>query len=419
MQVFAVSCLVAAGSWTAGLGNAEPAVEEEVVFWSGFRGNGNGRTAVEDLPLAWSGKKGVAWRTRLEGFGQSSPVIWGKQIYVTSTGGDRKEHLYLECFDLVSGKRLWKRQIAAAEQVEKVTNMISQGAPTPVAGPLGVYCFFESGDLVAFDHGGKKRWLRKLTKEFGQFKGGHGVGTSLVGARDSLLLLIDHDGPSYLLCLDRKSGKTVWKVAREPRVSWTTPLYLEHGDVAQVVISSNGVLEGYRFSDGKRLWWMENIKRNTVASPSSDGKIVVIGSSSPRQCLAVRLGGEGDIAKTHLAWRAESATSSFCSPLLHRGTAYFVNRAGTLQAQMMSDGSQRWEHRLPDGCWASPLAAGDRIYFFCKNGEALVLDARGDQPRVLAENEISVAEDDKVYGYAVARNRFILRIGREIIGIGP
>ncbi len=116
--------------------------------------------------------------------------------------------------------------------------MISQGAPTPVAGPLGVYCFFESGDLVAFDHGGKKRWLRKLTKEFGQFKGGHGVGSSLVGARDSLLLLIDHDGPSYLLCLDRKSGKTVWKVAREPRVSWTTPLYLEHGDVAQVVISS-------------------------------------------------------------------------------------------------------------------------------------------------------------------------------------
>ena len=95
------------------------------------------------------------------------------------------------------------------------------------------------------------------------------------------------------------------------------------------------------------------------------------------------------------------------------------NRAGTLQAQMISDGSQRWEHRLPDGCWASPLAAGDRIYFFCKNGEALVLDARGDQPRVLAENEISVAEDDKVYGYAVARNRFILRIGREIIGIGP
>ncbi len=74
MQVFAVSCLVAAGSWTAGLGNAEPAVEEEVVFWPGFRGKGNSTTMAENLPLAWSGKKGVAWRTRLEGFGQSSPV---------------------------------------------------------------------------------------------------------------------------------------------------------------------------------------------------------------------------------------------------------------------------------------------------------------------------------------------------------
>ena len=417
--VIVVSCLMVTGLWTAGQAYADPVEEGGMESWPGFRGDGNSRTKLENLPLSWSDQKGVAWRSRLEGFGQSSPVVWGKRIYVTSTGGDRKEHLFLECFEMVSGKRIWKQQIAAAEQVEKVTNMISQGAPTPVAGPQGVYCFFESGDLVAFDHEGRRRWMRKLTKEFGQFEGGHGVGSSLVGAPGRLLLLIDHDGPSYLLCLDRKSGKTVWKSDRQSRVSWTTPLYLDNGGGAQVVISSNGALEGYRFSDGERIWWLENIKRNTVASPSSDGKIVVIGSSSPRQCLAVRLGGEGDISKTHLEWRAESATSSFCSPLLHRGTVYFINRAGTLQAQASSDGSQRWEYRLPDGCWASPLAAGDRIYFFCKNGKALVLDAKGDQPRVLAENEISVGEDDKVYGYAVARNRFILRIGREIIGIGP
>ena len=419
MRIFSGFCLVVTWFWTVGLGHANPVEEAEMVSWPGFRGNGNSTTELEGLPLIWNGKKGVTWRVRLEGFGQSSPVIWGKRIYVTSTGGERKEHLYLECFDLVSGKRLWKQQIEAAEQVEKVTNMISQGAPTPVAGPRGVYCFFESGDLVAFDHGGKRRWIRKLTKEFGQFEGGHGVGSSLVGAPGRLMLLIDHDGPSYLLCVDRKSGKTIWKADRQPRVSWTTPLYLNNDGEGQVVISSNGALEGYRFSDGKRIWWLENIKRNTVASPSSDGKIVVIGSSSPRQCLAVRLGGEGDISKTHLLWRAESATSSFCSPLLHRGMAYFVNRAGTLQAQAISDGSQSWEYRLPDGCWASPLAAGDRIYFFCKNGKALVLDAKGDQPRVLAENDIPLGEDDKIYGYAVARNRFILRIGCEIIGIGP
>ncbi|MBB23590.1 MAG: hypothetical protein CMN04_12020 [Roseibacillus sp.] len=419
MRTITVLSLLVFGMLRSGLTEASPALGEGVSSWPGFRGQGNSITLDEKLPLKWSEQEGVAWRAPLEGFGQSSPVTWGKQVYVTSTGGESKEHLYLECFHLISGKRLWRQQMEASEKVEKVTKMISQGAPTPVAGPLGVYCFFESGDLVAFDHEGKEQWSRKLTKEFGQFEGGHGVGSSLVGAPERLLLLIDHDGPSYLLCVDRKTGKTVWKAERESRVSWTTPLYLDRGEEAQVVISSNGALEGYDLKDGKRIWWLENIKRNTVASPSSDGNIVVIGSSSPRQCLAVKLGGEGDIAKTHIAWRAESATSSFSSPLLHRGVAYFINRAGTLQAQTISDGKQRWEYRLPDGCWASPVAAGERIYFFCKNGKAVVLAAEGDQPQVLSENSIRVAEDDKVYGFAVAGNRFVLRIGRELVAVGP
>ena len=419
MRTITVLSLLVFGMLRSGLSEASPALGEGVSSWPGFRGQGNSITLDEKLPLKWSEQEGVAWRAPLEGFGQSSPVTWGKQVYVTSTGGESKEHLFLECFHLISGKRLWRQQIEASEKVEKVTKMISQGAPTPVAGPLGVYCFFESGDLIAFDHKGKEQWSRKLTKEFGQFEGGHGVGSSLVGAPERLLLLIDHDGPSYLLCVDRKTGKTVWKAERESRVSWTTPLYLDRGEEAQVVISSNGALEGYDLKDGKRIWWLENIKRNTVASPSSDGNIVVIGSSSPRQCLAVKLGGEGDIAKTHIAWRAESATSSFSSPLLHRGVAYFINRAGTLQAQTISDGKQRWEYRLPDGCWASPVAAGERIYFFCKNGKAVVLAAEGDQPQVLSENSIRVAEDDKVYGFAVAGNRFVLRIGRELVAVGP
>jgi len=415
----ALLCLLLLSLCFGGASESSPALGEGLNSWPGFRGQGNSITNDEKLPLRWSDEEGVDWRAPLEGFGQSSPVTWGERVYVTSTGGENKEHLYLECFNLISGKRVWRQQIEASEKVEKVTKMISQGAPTPVAGPLGVYCFFESGDLVAFDHEGKARWNRKLTKEFGQFEGGHGVGSSLVGAPERLLLLIDHDGPSYLLCVDRKTGKTVWKTERESRVSWTTPLYLDRGDESQVVISSNGALEGYDLKSGERIWWLENIKRNTVASPSSDGNIVVIGSSSPRQCLAVRLGGEGNIAKSHVAWRAESATASFSSPLVYRGVVYFINRAGTLQAQGLADGKQRWEYRLPDGCWASPVAAGDRIYFFCKNGKAVVLDAEGDRPRVLSENTIEVDEDDKVYGFAVAGNRFVLRVGRELIAVGP
>ena len=390
----------------------------ESTNWPGFRGEGNSKTKIQCLPLKWTEKEGILWKNQISGFGQSSPVIWNDRIYITSTGGQSKESLYLDCYDLNSGKSIWKRTIKATETVKKVTNMISQGAPTPVTGPEGIYVFFESGDLLAFNHEGKRLWERKLTEEFGPFKGGHGVGSSLVGVPERLVLLIDHEGPSYLLCVDRVTGKTRWKTSREPRVSWTTPLYLKHKEEEQIIISSNGIIESYRLDNGKRIWWFDEIEKNTVASPSADGNLIIAGSSYPKQSLAIRLGGEGNISETHLEWRAKSVTSSFASPLVHRNVVYFINRAGTLQAQNFKDGTQRWEYKLPDGCWASPLAASERIYLFCKNGKSLVLEASEKGAKVLSENVVAVAENDKVYGYAVSENKFVLRTSREIICVG-
>ena len=386
--------------------------------WPGFRGGGNSITQIQSLPLKWTEEEGILWKNQISGFGQSSPVIWNDRIYVTSTGGQNKESLYLDCYDLNSGKSIWKKTITATEKVKEVTNMISQGAPTPVTGPEGIYVFFESGDLLAFDHEGKRLWERKLTKEFGPFKGGHGVGSSLVGVPGQLVLLIDHDGPSYLLCVDRITGKTRWKTSREPRVSWTTPLYIKHEEEEQIIISSNGIIESYRLVNGERIWWFDEIQKNTVASPSTDGNLIVAGSSYPKQSLAIRLGGKGNVNDTHLEWRAKSVTSSFASPLVHRNVVYFINRAGTLQAQNFKNGTQHWEYKLPDGCWASPLAASERIYLFCKNGKSLVLEASEKRAKVLSENVVTIAENDKVYGYAVSENKFVLRTGREIICVG-
>ncbi|MBV63126.1 MAG: hypothetical protein CMP45_01275 [Rickettsiales bacterium] len=393
-------------------------INAESKNWTGFRGEGNSKTTLKKLPLRWTQNDGILWKVDLSGFGQSSPVIWENHVYVTSTGGKNKESLFLDCYDLNSGKKFWSQRIESTEKVKEVTNMISQGAPTPVTGRDGVYVFFESGDLVAFNHDGKNLWNRKLTKEFGEFKGGHGVGSSLVAVPNGLILLVDHEGPSYLLCLDRKDGKTRWKTSRDPRVSWTTPLYLKHDSEEQIVISSNGLIDCYRLKDGKKIWWFDDIQRNTVASPSTDGNIIVAGSSYPKQSLAIKLGGKGDISQTHLEWRAKSVTCSFASPLLFKNVAYFINRSGTLQAQSIKDGSQLWEYKLPDGCWASPLGANDKVYLFCKNGKSIIIEASAEKVKVLSENEIFVAEGDKVYGYGVADEKFLLRTGKELICVG-
>lgn len=393
-------------------------VPAEEANWPQFRGNEQGIARNRELLKIWNKKTGIAWQKELAGFGQSSPVIWGDHVYLTSTGGDRKEHLFLESFSVKSGERTWIRKFPASKTVKEVSKMISQGAPTPVAGPEGIFTFFESGDLVAFDHDGKKLWHRKLQDEFGEFKGGHGVGSSLVGTPGKLFLLIDHDGPSYLLCLERKTGKTLWKANREPRMSWTTPLVFQNGGKGQILISSNGVVEAYRIKDGERLWWVDGVRKNTVASPASDGKVVVIGSSDPRQSMAVRMGGKGNVSETHIAWRAASATSSFSSPIIDRGIVYFVNRTGMLQAQSLETGEQLWKKRLPASTWASPISDGSHLYFFCKNGQSMVLDTSAKEPTVISENTVPLTEDETLYGAGAGRSCFILRSGRRIFKIG-
>ena len=382
--------------------------------WPGFRGYGTSSSKATGLPTLWSEDK-VAWHVDLAGYGQSSPVIWDETVFVTSASGDQKQTLTVQAFNLKDGIVRWKSEVLATQRPEKVSDMISRSAPTPVVDEANVYAFYESGDLLCIDHAGAIQWQRQLTKEYGDFKGAHGVGSSLVRTPDHLVLLIDHSGPSYLLCLDKKTGDNVWKVEREERVSWTTPLYHDHGGIKQVIISSNGVAESYALADGQQLWKFTGIEKNTVASPSVSDDLVIVGSSSPRHSLAIKLGGKGDVTETHLKWRAESATSSFGSPLIHGDVVYFVNRAGVLHANRLSDGTSLWKYRLPASTWASPLSTPEHLYFFCKDGQTVVIKPREDGPEIIATNVLKVEEKDRHYGYAISKDAIIMRTEKSLV----
>lgn len=394
--------------------------EEDAYPWPGFRGDGSSHARSADkLPQTWSDSKNVAWRVPLAGYGQSSPVVGEGLVFVTSTGGERKERLFVEAFHLRDGSPAWKQEFVATQKAAEVSNMISRGAPTPVVDEAGVHVFFESGDLVSLSAGdGEVRWARKLTEEYGPFVGGHGIGTSPVRAPGALVLLIDHEGPSYLLKIDHETGKNLWRVEREPRVSWSTPLVLsESGEDGLVVVSSNGVLEGFDLSSGDRLWWLDGLEGNTVASPSALEDLIVIGASAPQNTLALRLGPSGKLSRDQIAWQAESVTSSFGSPLLAGDSAYFVNRAGALQCTDLEDGSLRWERRLPDSCWASPIAADGLLWFFGKNGQSAILSPGADGAEVVSENPLTVPDGDRIYGVAVAGDTLIFRSGQELIAV--
>jgi outer membrane protein assembly factor BamB len=378
--------------------------------WPGFRGDGTSVTAARKLPTRWSDTENVAWSVELPGYGQSSPVVWGDRVFVTSSRGEKKETLLVSAFAAATGERLWSREFAGTQNVA-VSDYVSRSAPTPAVDAERVYAFFESGDLVALNHAGDTVWQRSLVKDYGEFQGNHGIGTSLASTADSLVVLIAHNGPSYLLSVDKATGQNRWKVDREAKVSWSTPTIRTVGDRGEILISSSGAVDSYRPETGERLWWLTGLDGNTINSPTCIGDLVLIGSSKPNQNLAVASNGTGDVTATAVRWRTAEATSSFGSPLVAHGVAYFVNRSGVLFAVDPQTGAALWNERLPDACWASPLAAEDRVYFFGKGGQTAVYRS-GREPERLVENTLTL--EGRIYGVAAVNGAFFVRAGSRL-----
>jgi outer membrane protein assembly factor BamB len=379
--------------------------------WPGFRGAGDCQTAAQKLPLEWADQRNVAWRADLPGYGQSSPVIWKNRIFLTSVEGPNKENLIVSAYDLNKGTRLWMNQYDSTMPM-KDTNTVSKAAPTPVVDGKRLYVFFESGDLLALDHKGKVLWQRRLAKEYGEFKGGHGLGSSLAMTDRALILLIAHLGPSYLLAIDKQTGQNLWKSERQAAMSWATPLITEYRGQSQIIITASGEVAAYETQTGKQLWRVRELKGNVIPSPSVSGDLVIIGSSEKGSNIAVRLGGSGDVTTTHVVWRAQEATANFASPLIHRGRVYLVNKVGVAFCLDLQAGAELWRERVGGECWATPLAAGDRIYFFTNEGITTVM-RDGGRPEQIAKNSLSDIE--RIYGIAAVDGALLLRSGRQLI----
>ncbi len=396
---------------------AEPSDQPEPHHeWTGFRGNGESTTQEPNLPLRWSEEGNVPWSVDLPGYGQSSPVVWGKMVFVTSVSGEYKERLFVHAFDVSTGANLWVKEFEGTQRI-KNTKYVSRAAPTPAVDSKNIYALFETGDLFALTHKGDLSWSRHLVSEYGEIKGNHGLASSPVRHEDTLVLLVDHEGPSYLAALDCKTGKNRWKVDRDPRVSWSTPaLTFGEDGSSRIVVSSKGIVQEYDLQTGRLLWFVEGLEGNTVPSPTTTMEIVMIGSSEAGSNLAIKRGGSGDVTQSHVAWRSPHALTSFGSPLIHEGRVYAVSKAGVARCLDLATGDLLWQQRIGASCWASPVAAGNHIYFFNKDGLTTVMAASGKEPEVLAENTLAMS--NTIHGIAVVPGAFLIRAGNQLTCVG-
>ncbi len=386
----------------------------------------------------------------LVGHGQSSPIIWNGHIYVTAIDGPKKEQCLVFCYDLASGNLVWKYSLTSSDPVEN-SLYVSRAAPTPTADEHGLYVFFESGDVVALSHDGKELWKRSLSQEYGKFQNKFGIGSSPTQTTSGLFILVDDEGPSFLIALDKKSGKNLWKQERTARKSWSSPAIVQLEGKPCVVVSSDGSVDGYAADSGELLWSFTDVGGNTGTTPIDlgAGKFLVAASAG-------RDGGSPLAKKSNLLmqvkkqdskwapsplWISSEASPSWASPIAHAGCAYWINSQGVVFCHDIESGKLHYSKRTKQSCWATPIAVEDRIYFFGKDGTTTILKA-GPEFEVIAENQLwdpdAVQPDPNaganepteerrraaamfakptVYGVAISRGSIVVRTGTQMFCI--
>jgi len=377
--------------------------------WPGFRGDGSSLTPARGLPVAWSDQSNVAWSVGIEGYGQSSPVILGGTVYVTSTVGSRKETLVTAAYRLSDGELAWmdrRPSSAPADAHERLSN----AAPTPVVDKHGVYAFFESGDLIGLDHEGKQRWARFLPRSDEDWSGRHGLGGSPVLSGDRLFLHVAPFGGGRVYAIANEDGRDVWVRDLPPAPSFSTPVLIQHERRSLLLTTAGGGVAAFDMNDGEEVFRRPGRGGRGYAVPSAGvaGSMVVIASGEARGTHAFRLD-----APDATLWTAEKATTEFSSPLIAGGRVWIVNSVGVLFELDLKTGQQVSTRRLPSGCWATGISDGERLYFFGVDGTAAVLSQSSGE--MVATNRLSI--DGRVYGVAAAEGSFVVRTGNQLVRI--
>lgn len=353
--------------------------------WSGFQ-NG-GRLTVSNLPDSWDGQsKDVAWKVDIQGYGQSTPVVFGDQVFLSSTSGKNKEGYHLAAYALTDGSKLWQQDFQNPSPEEN-NNYVSRAAPSPIVDAQGVVVSFEGGLVASFSLDGKLRWQKNLVELYGPIKARHGLAASLEQDKDNVYVWVEREQDPYLLALSKTSGEMIWKSAGVGATSWSSPRLISVAGKPQLVCSSSGKIAGYDVQTGNKLWEFSDLANNTTCTPVpvSDGKFVVgasdgRGEQSGAQAAAssglieVKALSDGKYSIDYV-WRAEKATCSFGSPIVAADRVWMVNRSGVLYQLELATGKQLSAERVGCGSiWATPLATSEKLYLFGQKGTTSIVD---------------------------------------------
>ncbi|MEK6281398.1 MAG: PQQ-binding-like beta-propeller repeat protein [Acidobacteriota bacterium] len=393
--------------------------------WPQWRGPTlNGVSNEKNLPVKWTTDENINWKLAMPGWSGSTPIIWRDRIFLNVADGD---NLYLWAVDRTKGALVWKQLLGGGNVKMRKQNMSS---PSPVTDGKSVYVMTGTGVLKAFNFTGKELWTRDIQKDYGEFGLNWGYASSPLLFEDSLYVQVLHgmktDDPSYVLRIDRKTGKTIWKVerptnaVRESPDSYTTPGVLRVGKTVEIVISGGDCVTGHDPATGKELWRANGLNPDNnpsyrlVASPVIFEDIIYA-PSRVKPLLAFRAGGRGDITSSHLLWSSPNGPD-VPTPVTDGKYFYVVNDRGVMWCLDAKTGKEIYgPERIKTGTYSSsPVLADGRIYVTNEDGLTSVVKA-GPTFEILAENPLN---DYCLSSPAISDGQILIRTATNLYSIG-
>jgi outer membrane protein assembly factor BamB len=420
------------------------ALSAKTANWPQWRGpSGAGISSEKNLPAVWNPKQNIKWKTAIAGRGHSSPIVWGNRVFLTtaiegpavpgakavkhmmgeqeflhpdSIGADRKHTFKVVCLDSESGKVLWEQTAFEGTPYDNRHRKSSYAASTPATDGKLVYAFFGTEGLFAYDMKGKLAWKADLGK---LATVGMGTGTSPILFESLLIMQCDEDNGegSFIVALDKKTGKEVWKTPRKVQVSWATPLLVQTKTRAELITSGTETVISYDPATGKELWRHKGVESNAIPSPVANNEMVFLSAGFPAKiAMAINLGGSGDLADT-VVWKYARGTAYVPSPILYGDYLYLTTDRGILTCLDARTGEVKYEGGrvpIPATFTASPIAFDGKILLTSEDGDTFMVKA-GPKHEILGTNSVG----EPVYASpAVADGNIFIRGEKNIYAIG-
>jgi outer membrane protein assembly factor BamB len=393
-----LSCLLVL---TVGLGAVLPSAPEDVrmvavegegaKYWPQWRGpSAQGHVAEAKYTDSWSPASRFHWKVAIPGRGNSSPVVWGDRLFLT-TARENGRRLSMLAFGRTDGRLLWETFIPQ-EGVEGVHEKNGYASATPATDGQRVYASFGRHGLVALDLNGRIVWHRK----FGVIDNYHGPAGSPVLYRDRIFLYQDQNPTAsqtaFVAAFDKATGRTIWQTPRTETVGWGTPVVVDVGDRDELVVSGQRRVAAYDPDTGRELWTVRGMTFEVIPTPVVGHGLVFASSGRAGPTFAIRPGGSGDVTRTHVAWTTPKGSPFVPSGIVVGDLLYLVNdMQSILTVYEATSGTLVYQGRLGvaqrEGFSASPVAVNGKVFITNDEGQTFVVQA-GREFRLLHVNEL-------------------------------